>query len=101
MTTTPQDAQTAVKRVLAEVGKEDEAAYRVIFEAVKVCIAAGMERRQAARFLGVSPRRIDRHGQYFRTLMATRNLFRGAFSGRPTAVEADQVDAIVRRAWKR
>lgn len=101
MTTTPRDAQTAVKRVLAEVGREDEAAYRVIFEAVKVCIAAGMERRQAARFLGVSPRRIDRNGQYFRTLMATRNLFRGAFSGRPTAVEADQVDAIVRRAWKR
>lgn len=101
MTTSPQDAQIAVKRVLAEVGKEDEAAYRVIFEAVKVCIAAGMGRRQAATYLGVSPRRIDRHGQYFRTLMATRTMFRGAFSGRPTVVEADQVDAIVRRAWRR
>lgn len=102
MNPTPEDAQQAVKRVLAEVNNENEAAYRVIFEAVKVCIAAGMDRREAARFLGVQARRIDRRGQYFRSLLATRNLFRGARNagGRAYADAAD-VEAIVRRAWKR
>lgn len=102
MNPTPEDAQQAVKRVLAEVNNENEAAYRVIFEAVKVCIAAGMNRRETARFLGVQARRIDRRGQYFRSLLATRNLFRGARNagGRAYADAAD-VEAIVRRAWKR
>lgn len=102
MNPTPEDAQQAVKRVLAEVNNENEAAYRVIFEAVKICIAAGMDRREAARFLGVQARRIDRRGQYFRSLLATRNLFRSARNagGRAYADAAD-VEAIVRRAWKR
>ena len=102
MNPTPQDAQQAVKRVLAEVNNENEAAYRVIFEAVKICIAAGMNRREAAKFLGVQARRIDRRGQYFRSLLATRTLFRGARNagGRAYADAAD-VEAIVRRAWKR
>jgi hypothetical protein len=102
MNPTPEDAQRAVKRVLAEVNNENEAAYRVIFEAVKICIAAGMNRRETAGFLGVQARRIDRRGQYFRSLLATRNLFRGARNagGRAYADAAD-VEAIVRRAWKR
>lgn len=102
MNPTPQDAQLAVKRVLTEVNKENEAAYKVIFEAVKICIASGMSRREAAKFLGVQARRIDRRGQYFRSLMATRKLFRGAFSAAGSATaEASEVEAIVRRAWKR
>ncbi|MEO3935028.1 hypothetical protein WMO79_19715 [Micrococcaceae bacterium Sec7.4] len=102
MNPTPQDAQLAVKRVLAEVNKENEAAYRVIFEAVKICMASGMNRREAAKFLGVRARRIDRRGQYFRSLLATRDLFRGALNAgsRPSADAAD-VEAIIRRAWKR
>jgi hypothetical protein len=101
MNPTPQDAQLAVKRVLSKVHKEDEAAYRVIFEAVKICIVSGMNRREAAKFLGVQARRIDRRGQYFRSFLATRDLFRGALNSglSPSANEA--VDAMVRRAWKR
>lgn len=102
MNATPQDAQLAVKRVLAKVPKEDEAAYRVIFEAVKICIVSGMNRREAAKFLGVQARRIDRRGQYFRSLLATRNLFRGALNaGGGSSADAAEVEAIVRRAWKR
>ena len=102
MNPTPQDAQQAVKRILAEVDNENEAAYRVIFEAVKICIAAGMNRRETARFLGVQARRIDRRGQYFRSLLATRNLFRSARSAGSSAyADAADVEAIVRRAWKR
>ena len=102
MNPTPQDAQLAVKRVLTKVHKEDEAAYRVIFEAVKICIVSGMDRREAAKFLGVHARRIDRRGQYFRSFLATRDLFRGAFnSGLSSSDDAEAVDAMVRRAWKR
>ncbi|RNL59192.1 hypothetical protein [Arthrobacter oryzae] len=101
MNATPQEAQLAVKRILAEVNKEHEAAYRVIFGAVKICIAAGMKRQEAAKFLGVQARRIDRRGQYFRSLLATRDLFRGAFHiERGSAADAEAVDVLVRRAWK-
>ena len=99
--TTPQQAQEAVKSVLSEVPREHEAAYRVIYEAVKVCLAAGMERRTAAAYLGVSRWRIDRQGRYFRSLRATRNLFRDAFNANPSTDPAsDTVESIVRRAWK-
>jgi hypothetical protein len=102
MNPTPQDAQLAVKRVLATVNKENEAAYRVIFEAVKICIISGMNRREAARFLGVRARRIDRRGQYFRSLLATQTLFRGTvYSGAGSPADAADVEAVVRRAWKR
>ena len=98
---TPHEAQDAVKRVLAEVPREHEAAYRVIYEAVRVCIEAGMERGQAATFLGVSRWRIDKRGQYFRSLKATRQLFRSAFNmNGGTEMDRNSVDAIVRRAWK-
>ncbi|AOT05824.1 hypothetical protein [Arthrobacter sp. U41] len=102
MNATPQEAQLAVKRVLAEVNKEHEAAYRVIFEAVKICIAAGMKRQEAANFLDVQARRIDRRGQYFRSLLATKDLFRSAFpTERGSAADAETVDDLVRRAWNR
>jgi hypothetical protein len=104
MNPTPQEAQLAVKRVLAKVNKENEAAYRVIFEAVKICIVSGMNRREAARFLGVQARRIDRRGQYFRSLLATRNLFPGTVNsgaGAGSLADAAEVEAIVRRAWNR
>ena len=102
MNPTPQDAQLAVKRVLTKVHKEDEAAYRVIFEAVKICIVSGMNRREAAKFLGVQARRIDRRGQYFRSFLATRELFRGVFnSDLSSSDDAEAVDAMVRRAWRR
>jgi hypothetical protein len=102
MSATPQEAQVAVKRVLAEVHRENEAAYRVIFEAVKICIAAGMERRDAANFLDVKAGRIDRRGQYFRSILATRDLFRGGLNaGGGSSANAADVEAIVRRAWKR
>jgi hypothetical protein len=102
MNPTPQEAQIAVKRVLAKVNKENEAAYRVIFEAVKICIVSGMNRRETARFLGVQARRIDRRGQYFRSLLATRNLFHGTSkSGAGSSSDAAEVEAVVRRAWNR
>ena len=44
MKSTPKDAQIAVNCVLAEVNKEHDADYRVIFEAVKICLASGMKR---------------------------------------------------------
>lgn len=100
--TTPQQAQEAVKSVLAEVPREHEAAYRVIYQAVKVCLAAGMERRAAAAYLGVSRWRIDRQGRYFRSLRATRTLFRDAMAANPATDPAgESVEAIVRRAWKK
>ena len=101
--TTPEKAQKAVQSVLLEVPREHEAAYRVIFEAVKVCLLAGMDRRAAASYLGISPWRIDGQGRYFRSLKATRDLFRSAFSGGAGGSEAssEAVDAIVRRAWNR
>lgn len=100
--TTPDQAQAAVRRVLSEVPREHEAAYRVIREAVHICLEAGMERHIAAIFLGIPRRRIDRRGQYFRSLWATRKLFRSAFDVSNAAWgREDSVDAIVRRAWRR
>lgn len=100
--TTPQQAQEAIKSVLAEVPREHEAAYRVIYQAVKVCLAAGMERRAAAAYLGVSRWRIDRQGRYVRSLKATRTLFRDALAANPaTDPASDAVESIVRRAWKK
>jgi hypothetical protein len=96
---TPEEAQAAVKRVRAEVAREHEAAYRVIYEAVQVCLAAGMNRREAAAFLGVPWWRIDRHGRYFRSLKATRSLFQSAFQT-VSPTEHDATDAVVRRAWR-
>lgn len=97
---TPHEAQDAVHHVLAEVPREHEAAYRVIYEALRVCIEAGMERGQAARFLGISRWRIDKRGRYFRSLRATRALFRNAFNANEGAgLQDDSVEAIVRRAW--
>lgn len=102
MNPTPKDAQLAVNCVLAEVHKENEAAYRVIFEAVKICIASGMKRREAAKFLGVQARRIDRRGRYFRSLLATRTLFHGTWKfGAGSSADAAAVETVVRRAWKR
>jgi hypothetical protein len=101
MTLTPQQAQQAVSRVLSEAPREHEAAYRVIFQAVNICIAAGMGRRETARYLGIKARRIDRHGHYFRTLRATRDLLRGAFAARTFNNTTEAVtDSIIRRAWK-
>lgn len=98
---TPDHAQAAVNRVLSEVPREHEAAYRVIREAVQICLDAGMDRKVAAIFLGISRRRIDKRGQYFRSLWATRKLFRSAFDASSAALEhQDSVDTIVRRAWK-
>ena len=101
--TTPEKAQKAVQSVLAEVPREHEAAYRVIYEAVKVCLASGMERRAAAGYLGIARWRIDRQGRYFRSLKATRNLLRSALSpARPgDPANSDTVEAIVRRAWSK
>lgn len=100
---TPEKAQSAVRSVLAEVPREHEAAYLVICEAVKVCLTAGMDRRKAAGYLGIPRWRIDSQGRYFRSLKATRNLLRSAFSparqGDPDGSEA--VEAIIRRAWSK
>ncbi|MDO5867016.1 MULTISPECIES: hypothetical protein [Paenarthrobacter] len=97
--TTPQQAKTAVQKVLAEVPREHEAAYQVIYAAVRICVEAGMERKAAAGFLGISRWRIDKQGRYFRSLRATRELFRGAFSATSAQTAAGPVDEIVRRAW--
>ncbi|UOD83493.1 hypothetical protein [Paenarthrobacter ureafaciens] len=88
--TTPQQAKTAVQKVLAEVPREHEAAYQVIHAAVRICMEVGMERKATAQFLGISRWRIDKQGRYFRSIRGTRDLFRGG-SGR--------VDEIVQRAW--
>ena len=54
MSQTPPEAKIAVERILTKANPENEAAYAVIFRAVKICIEAGMNRRQTARYLGVS-----------------------------------------------
>ena len=97
--TTPQQAKTAGQTVLPEVPRDHEAAYQVIYAAVRICLEAGMERKTAARFLGISRWRIDKQGRYFRSLRATRELFRGAFSATSPQTTAGPVDEIVRRAW--
>jgi hypothetical protein len=100
MNPTPQEAKEAVKRVLAEVSREHEAAYAVIAEAVRVCGSSGMGRKETAQFLGVPARRIDRRGQYFRSLRGTRDLFRGANDARRLDSPSESVDVIIQRAWK-
>jgi hypothetical protein len=101
--TTPEKAQKAVQSVLAEVPREHEAAYLVICEALRICLQAGMNRREAAGYLGISRWRIDSQGRYFRSLKATRNLLRGAFSpANPgDTANSDAVNAIIRRAWSK
>jgi hypothetical protein len=98
MSPTPQESRDAVLRVLREVDKEHEAAYTVISEAVRRCISSGMGRKETAQFLGLSPWRIDSQGRYFRSLRATRNLFRSAF-GAPQTNSCTELDVIVCRAW--
>lgn len=88
--TTPQQAKTAVQKVLTEVPREHEAAYQVIYAAVRICMEVGMERKATAQFLGISRWRIDKQGRYFRSIRATRDLFRGG---------SGPVDEIVQRAW--
>lgn len=101
--TTPEKAQKAVQSVLAEVPREHEAAYLVICEALRVCLQGGMNRREAAGYLGIPRWRIDSQGRYFRSLKATRNLLRSAFSPAHSGDTAsnDAVNAIIRRAWSK
>lgn len=98
MSATIDDAQEAVRRVLLATPREHEAAYRVIFEAVNICIAAGLDRKDTAQRLGIDPKRIDRHGHYFRTLRGTFNLFRQARNPRAAWHGTDE---IVQKAWRR
>lgn len=101
MSQTPEAAKRAVGRILTKTTLENEAAYAVIFQAVKICIAAGMNRRQSARYLGVSTRRIDRHGQYFRTAQSVRTLFAGTLDAPATYIPAEQTKAkLIEWAWK-
>jgi hypothetical protein len=73
----------------------------VIFRAVKICVAAGMSRRQSAKYLGISARRIDRHGQYFRTARSVRNLFAGTLDAPATYIPAEEAKTkLVEWAWK-
>lgn len=46
MSQTPPEAKIAVERILTKANPENEAAYAVIFRAVKICIEAGMNRRR-------------------------------------------------------
>lgn len=97
MNPSPQESREAVLRVLAEVDREHEAAYAVISKAVSMCISSGMGRKETAKFLGVSPWRIDSSGRYFRSLRATRNLLHNALAA--GGVDPDSVADIVGRAW--
>lgn len=99
MKTTPQEACEAVKRVLAEVSREHEAAYTVISQAVRICVSSGMSRKETARFLDIPGRRIDKRGQYFRSLLATRDLFLSAFASRKSPSHEEAVSDIIQRAW--
>lgn len=97
----PEVAKRAVERILTKANPENEAAYAVIFQAVKVCIDAGMSRRAAAKYLGVSPRRIDRHGQYFRTARSVRTLFREALTSTTYPVHEENAKRkLIEWAWK-
>lgn len=77
--------------------REHEAAYRVIFEAVNICIAAGLNRKDTAQLLDINPRRIDKHGHYFRTIKGTLNLFRQVRNPRAAWHGTDE---IVQKAWR-
>lgn len=101
MSQTPQEAKRAVERILTKATPENEAAYAVIFRAVRICIEAGMNRKETARYLGVSARRIDRHGQYFRTAKSVRALFRGAFRATSIDLPAEEAKtSLVAWAWR-
>lgn len=101
MKQTPPEAKLAVERVLTKANPENEAAYAVIFRAVRICIEAGMNRRQTARYLGVPARRIDRHGQYFRSARSVRFLFGEAFRSTSIDVPAEDAKAkLIAWAWK-
>ena len=98
---TPSEAKRAVERILTRANLENEATYAVIFRAVRVCLDAGMKRRETARYLGVSPRRIDRHGQYFRTARSVRSLFKGTLDSPSTYIPADEARrSLIQWAWK-
>ena len=43
MNQTPPEAKQAVERILTKANPENEAAYAVIFRAVRICIEAGMD----------------------------------------------------------
>lgn len=101
MSQTPPEAKIAVERILTKANPENEAAYAVIFRAVRICIEAGMNRRQTARYLGVPTRRIDRHGQYFRTAKSMKTLFGDAFRSTSIDVPAEDAKAkLVAWAWQ-
>lgn len=98
---TPPEAKQAVERILTKANPENEAAYAVIFRAVKICIEAGMNRRQAARYLGVSARRIDKHGQYFRTAKSVKTMFGEAFGSRLIDMPAEDAKVkLIQWAWR-
>ncbi|MHA7284267.1 hypothetical protein [Arthrobacter sp. TMS2-4] len=101
MSQTPPEAKLAVERILTKANPENEAAYAVIFRAVRICIEAGMNRKETAQYLGVSARRIDKHGQYFRTAKSVKTLFGEAF--RSTSIEVPAEDAkakLIQWAWR-
>lgn len=101
MNRTPPEAKRAVERILTRANLENEAAYAVIFRAVKVCLEAGMKRKETARYLGVSPRRIDKHGQYFRTARSVRTLFKEALTSTTYPVDEENAKkALIQWAWK-
>ena len=101
MSQTPEAAKRAVGRILTKANPENEAAYVVIFRAVKICIDAGMSRRQSAKYLGVSPRRIDRHGQYFRTARSVRTLFGEALTSTSIPIHEENAKRkLIEWAWK-
>lgn len=101
MNRTPEAAKRAVERILSKANLENEATYAVIFRAVKVCLEAGMSRRATAKYLGISPRRIDRHGQYFRTARSVRTLFSEALTSTSIPVHEENAKRkLIEWAWK-
>lgn len=95
----PDTAKRAVHAAVSEVGISHEAAIRVIMEAVRICIDAGMTRRAAAGHLGVPARRITKTGHYVRNWAEVRSLFRGAMTNFDYAEHTDTIDKICARAW--
>lgn len=95
----PDRAKRAVHVAVAEVGMSHEAAIRVIMEAVRICIDAGMTRRATAAHLGVPARRITKTGHYIRNWAEVRSLFRGAMTNFDYAEHSDTMDEICARAW--